>query len=63
MSLFLIILFLLLVSIMLAFRSLHTMQKMEEIHDVKNELQKGKVIFHQDSSLASSEESSSDSSL
>jgi hypothetical protein len=36
------------VSIFLAFRSLKQVQKLEEIHKVKKELNKSKIIFNKD---------------
>ncbi len=51
-------LILIVVSILLALRSLRSVQKLEEVGEVKDELKKGKVIFHSDSSLSSEESSS-----
>ncbi len=51
-----------LVSIGLAYISLRNLEKMKEIDAAKKELNKGKIIFHSDSS-ASSESSDTKSSV
>lgn len=52
---YLIILTIAIISILLAFRSLKKLTKMEEIHSVKRELKKRKVIYQKDVSSRSSE--------
>ena len=47
-----------LISVLLAIRSLKQLEKMEQVTEVKDELKKGKVIFHSDSSSPSAESSS-----
>lgn len=42
------------VSIALALKSLWSLSEMREVHKVKKNLQKGKVIFHKDASAGAS---------
>jgi uncharacterized membrane protein len=50
---------LLLISVLMAYRSLRQMQQMETVDEAKDVLKKGKVVFQDDSSSVVSPESSS----
>jgi hypothetical protein len=52
-----IILIIVVISFLLAFRSLKQLQKMEKVNEAKKELRRGKVVFQSDSSSASPDSS------